>query len=235
MWRARRRAAAGVRRPSRSRRQTTFAGLDAMASRIANALIGSGVRTQERIAYLSKNTDHFLPFMLGACKARATLAPFNFRLAAPEIARLIEDSGARILIVGPDVVELADQAIASLAAKPRLIALGFDRKGYERHDAWTAAAAAADPRLEADPDDDVIQLYTSGTTGLPKGVRLTNRNYLAVFELTTASGARFGPATRCSRRCRSSTSPASMSRWSRRRAARGRRSSGTPPRNSFST
>jgi acyl-CoA synthetase (AMP-forming)/AMP-acid ligase II len=169
-------------------RETTFADLDAMASRIANALIGSGVRTQERIAYLSKNTDHFLPFMLGACKARATLAPFNFRLAAPEIARLMEDSGARILIVGPDVIELADQAIASLAAKPRLIALGFDRKGYERHDAWTAAAAAADPRLEADPDDDVIQLYTSGTTGLPKGVRLTNRNYLAVFELSTASG-----------------------------------------------
>ena len=67
---------------------TTFAEVDAMASRIANALIASGVRTQERIAYLSKNTDHFLPCLLGACKARVTLAPFNFRLAAPEIARL---------------------------------------------------------------------------------------------------------------------------------------------------
>ena len=81
----------------------TFAEVDAMASRIANALIASGTRTQERIAYLSKNTDHFLPFLLGACKARATLAPFNFRLAAPEIARLIEDSEARMMFVGPDV------------------------------------------------------------------------------------------------------------------------------------
>ena len=99
-----------------------------MASRIANALIASGVRTQERIAYLSKNTDHFLPCLLGACKARATLAPFNFRLAAPEIARLLEDSGARILFVGPDVADLADQAVASLASKPRMIALGFDRE-----------------------------------------------------------------------------------------------------------
>ena len=169
-------------------RQTTFAGLDAMASRFANALIGSGAKTQERVAYLSKNTDHFLPCLLGACKARLTLAPFNFRLAAPEIARLIGDSGARILFVGPDVAELAEQAIASLDRKPRLIALGFDRQGYERHDAWTEAAAPGDPRLEADPDDDVVQLYTSGTTGLPKGVRLTNRNYLAVFKLSTASG-----------------------------------------------
>jgi long-chain acyl-CoA synthetase len=75
-------------------RATTFAELDAMASRVANALIASGVRTQDRIAYLSKNTDHFLPCLLGACKARATLAPFNFRLAAPEIARVLEDSGA---------------------------------------------------------------------------------------------------------------------------------------------
>jgi acyl-CoA synthetase (AMP-forming)/AMP-acid ligase II len=169
-------------------RSTTFAEVDAMASRVANALIASGVRTQDRVAYLSKNTDHFLPCLIGACKARAALAPFNFRLSAPEIARLIEDSGARFFIVGPDVAELADQAIASLASKPHLIALGFDCEGYERFEAWTGAAAPSDPRLEADPQDDVIQLYTSGTTGLPKGVCLTNRNYLTIFELPIPSG-----------------------------------------------
>jgi acyl-CoA synthetase (AMP-forming)/AMP-acid ligase II len=159
-----------------------------MASRIANALIASGVRTQERIAYLSKNADHFLPYLFGACKARATLTPFNFRLAAPEIARLLEDSSARIFLVGPDVADLADQAFASLALKPRMIALDFDRGGYEQSNAWIDTAATSDPRLEADPQDDVIQVYTSGTTGGPKGVRLTNRNYLTTFKLTTASG-----------------------------------------------
>jgi acyl-CoA synthetase (AMP-forming)/AMP-acid ligase II len=169
-------------------RTITFAEVDAMASRVANALIASGAQTQQRIAYLSKNTDHFLPCLLGACKARMTLAPFNFRLAAPEIARLLEDSAARILFVGPDVAELADQAVASLASKPRLIALGFDREGYERHDTWIEAGDANDPQLEADPQDDVIQLYTSGTTGLPKGVQLTNRNYLALLEFPTDSG-----------------------------------------------
>jgi acyl-CoA synthetase (AMP-forming)/AMP-acid ligase II len=169
-------------------RAMTFADVDAMASRFANALIASGVRTHERIAYLSKNTDHFLPCLMGACKARAALAPFNFRLAAPEIARVLEDSEARIMFVGQDVAELAEKAVASLALKPRMIALGFDRQGYERHDAWIESAAPDDPRLEADPQDDVIQLYTSGTTGLPKGVQLTNRNYLTAFELTGAPG-----------------------------------------------
>jgi acyl-CoA synthetase (AMP-forming)/AMP-acid ligase II len=169
-------------------RAMTFADVNTMASRIANALIASGVRTQERIAYLSKNADHFLPCLLGACKARATLTPFNFRLAAPEIARLLEDSGARIFMVGADVADLADQAIASLASKPRMIAVGFDRGGYEQSDAWIENAATSDPRLEPDAQDDVIQVYTSGTTGGPKGVRLTNRNYLTTFKLTTASG-----------------------------------------------
>ena len=67
-------------------RAMTFADVNVMASRIANALIEFGIQTQERIAYLSKNADHFLPCLLGACKARATLTPFNFLLAAPEIA-----------------------------------------------------------------------------------------------------------------------------------------------------
>jgi len=166
---------------------TTFAEVDATASRIANALIASGVRTQERIAYLSKNTDDFLIWLIGACKARVTLAPFNFRLAAPEITRLIEDSGAGLMIVGPDVADLADQAVAPLASKPRMITLGFGRQAYERCDEWLAGAAASDPRLEGEPEGDVIQVYTSGTTGAPKGVRLTNRNYLTIFRLTAAA------------------------------------------------
>ncbi len=164
-------------------RATTFAEIDALASRIANQLIGSGIAPQERIAYLAKNSDHFFGFLFGACKARVALTPINFRLAAPEVAEIIGDSGARLLIVGADFVELAEKALELLASKPRLIALGFDREGYLRHDVWIGAAEARDPRLAIEPDDDVVQLYTSGTTGQPKGVQLTNRNYLALFQL----------------------------------------------------
>jgi acyl-CoA synthetase (AMP-forming)/AMP-acid ligase II len=162
---------------------TTFGELDARTSRIANRLIAEGVRPQERIAYLSKNSDHFLPFLLGACKARVTLAPINFRLAAAEIAFILDDSRARLLFVGPDFAELAEKAIAALAAKPRLIALGFTREGHEEASAWIGDAELRDPQQEVRLDDDVVQLYTSGTTGRPKGVQLTSRNYRTVFEL----------------------------------------------------
>jgi acyl-CoA synthetase (AMP-forming)/AMP-acid ligase II len=169
-------------------RETTFGEIDAAASRIANQLIASGIAPQERIGYLAKNSDHFFEFLFGACKARVALAPINFRLAAPEVAQIFADSGARLLIVGADFVELAEKALDLFASRPRLIALGFDREGYVRHDVWLAAAGTRDPRLAIEPDDDVIQLYTSGTTGQPKGVRLTNRNYLAMFQLVAESG-----------------------------------------------
>jgi acyl-CoA synthetase (AMP-forming)/AMP-acid ligase II len=168
-------------------RETSFGEIDAAASRIANQLIASGITPQERIGYLAKNSDHFFEFLFGACKARVALAPINFRLAAPELAEIIADSGARLLIVGAEFVELAEKALDLLASRPRLIALGFDREGYLRHDVWVAAAEARDPRLAIEPDDDVIQLYTSGTTGQPKGVQLTNRNYLSIFQLVAHS------------------------------------------------
>jgi acyl-CoA synthetase (AMP-forming)/AMP-acid ligase II len=162
---------------------TTFAELNARASRIANRLIAEGIRPQERIAYLSKNSNHFLPFLLGACKARITLAPINFRLAVPEIAFILGDSSASLLFVGPDFAEAAEKAVATLAAKPRLVALGFERDGFETLETWIGNADARDPELPIDPDDDVVQLYTSGTTGQPKGVQLTSRNYMTVFDL----------------------------------------------------
>ena len=55
------------------------------------------------------------------------------------------------MFVGPDVADLADQAIASLASKPRMIALGFDREGYERHEAWIEAAAHERPSARGGP------------------------------------------------------------------------------------
>jgi fatty-acyl-CoA synthase len=169
-------------------RATTFADIDADASRIANKLIADGVAGQERVAYLSKNDPSFFTWLFGCCKARVTLAPINFRLAAAEIGFILGDSGARIFAVGADFAEIAEKAVATLAARPRMIALDFERPGFESFSGWIAGASPVDPMLAIEPDDDVVQLYTSGTTGLPKGVRLTSQNYLSVFQLAESSG-----------------------------------------------
>ncbi len=168
-------------------RRISFAEIDAKASRIAQRLLSEGLARQEQVAYLEKNSEAFFAFAFGAAKAAAALAPINFRLAPPEIGQIVADSLARWMIVGPDFAEAAEKAVASLEQKPKLIALGFDRPGFVRDDIWLEGAATHDPDLPLTTDDDVIQLYTSGTTGLPKGVRLTHGNYLEVFRL--AAGA----------------------------------------------
>ena len=163
--------------------RVTFAEIDETASRIAQRFLAEGIKRQERVAYLAKNSEHFFTFLFGAAKAGAALAPVNFRLAAPEIGYIVEDSGARWFVVGPDFAELAEKAVAGMKNKPRLIALGFERPGFVRHDQWIGDAPARDPQLKLNADDDVIQLYTSGTTGLPKGVQLTHGNYLTACRL----------------------------------------------------
>ena len=168
-------------------RRVTFAEIDARSSRVARRLLSEGLARQERVAYLAKNSQGFFDHAFGAAKAAGALAPINFRLAPPEIGGIVADSRARIMIVGPDFAEVAEKAVAPLERKPKLIALGFDRPGFVRDDAWLEGAEASDPALALSPDDDVIQLYTSGTTGLPKGVRLTHGNYLTAFRL--AAGA----------------------------------------------
>ena len=163
--------------------RVTFADIDDTASRIAQRFLAERIKRQERVAYLAKNSEHFFTFLFGAAKAGAALAPVNFRLAAPEIGYIVEDSAARWFVVGPDFADLAEKAVAGMKNKPQLIALGFERPGFVRHDQWIGDAPARDPQLKLNADDDVIQLYTSGTTGLPKGVQLTHGNYLAACRL----------------------------------------------------
>ena len=164
-------------------RRVSFGEIDAQASRIAQRLLSEGLARQERVAYLAKNSEHFLPHVFGAAKAGAAQAPINFRLSAAEIGFIVADSRAPSLIVGPDFAETAEKAVAPMERKPKLIALGFDRPGFVRDDVWLAGADARDPGLALAPEDDVIQLYTSGTTGLPKGVQLTHANYLTLLRL----------------------------------------------------
>src|SRR5580700_3145238 len=72
-------------------RATSFAEVDARSSRIANRLIADGIRPEQRVAYLAKNGEAFLAVLFGGCKARAVLTPINFRLAAAEIAFILQD------------------------------------------------------------------------------------------------------------------------------------------------
>lgn len=156
---------------------TTYAELDRRSDHVARALVRARVALQDRVAILARNCSQFYEIAFGTAKARACLAPINFRLAAPEVAYILQDAGTAILFVASEFFSVAEQAIHGLQRRPTLIALDRARGEYLRYDDWRDAAAETECASQSVADDDVLQLYTSGTTGQPKGVRLTNRNY----------------------------------------------------------
>jgi acyl-CoA synthetase (AMP-forming)/AMP-acid ligase II len=165
-------------------RTLTYADLDRRAAQVAGLLAAAGAKAGDRIAWLGRSHEAFFEIFFGAARARVCLAPINARLAVPEIAFILQDSGADLFFVTPEFFAAA-QSVVSLVDRPiRLIGLRETCEGFDSYEALRDAAppaATAEPRLE----DDVLQLYTSGTTGLPKGVRLDNANYAAFLDLRT--------------------------------------------------
>ncbi|MGH6780586.1 MAG: long-chain-fatty-acid--CoA ligase [Sphingomonadaceae bacterium] len=165
-------------------RETSFAELDARSNRFANALLASGVVPGDRVSVLTKNHDAWYPLFFGTARARACLAPVNCRLAAGEIRYILSDATPELLFVGEDFFETALTAIAGLDTPPRLVALYGTHPAFESLDSWLGDAATA-PADTPQLGDDVLQLYTSGTTGRPKGVVLGNKNYRRFMEMAT--------------------------------------------------
>ncbi len=172
---------------------TTYAQLDQLASQCANALISAGVRPGDRVATLVKGCADFFILWLGCAKARACLAPVNWRLAPPEVAFIVKDAGAKVLLVGADYAGLAAGLKADCPDLATLIQFEPGHPEWPAFGDWIGAAPATDPMLTQDPQDDVIQLYTSGTTGLPKGVQLSDANYATVFDSAVRQWASFEP------------------------------------------
>jgi acyl-CoA synthetase (AMP-forming)/AMP-acid ligase II len=154
----------------------TFAELDALSSRTANALRAEGIRPGDRVAVLTRNRAEFFELIIACSKIGAILVGLNWRLAATEIAAIITDAAPAIVMAGP-------QEQALLPETPiRTLLFGAT------YDAWRDAHPATDPGYRGAPDEVILLLYTSGTTGLPKGVMLTNEGMSYTRRLAEAWG-----------------------------------------------
>lgn len=159
-------------------RDSSYAVLDAHASRVAAAMVAMGLSPGDRIAFLGKNSDLYFEYWLGAAKAAVVLVPINWRLAAPEVAYIVGDARPRLVLADPEFLDRLDGQgdYAILTTEPVA--------GRTDFAAWRDAQAATDPHRDAGYDAPVLQLYTSGTTGNPKGALLTNRSLLALRQDT---------------------------------------------------
>jgi long-chain acyl-CoA synthetase len=156
-------------------RTLTFAELDARSSQVANALAAEGVSPEDRIAFLDKNTIEYFELLLGGGKLNAVMVAVNWRLAPPEVAYIVNDAEAKVFVVGEDFLPVLDAIRDELTTVKKFVVVGRD---YED---WVSSQPAADPGIDSGPNDVAFQLYTSGTTGLPKGVMLTNSNLFSLL------------------------------------------------------
>ncbi|HVW45138.1 MAG TPA: long-chain-fatty-acid--CoA ligase [Amycolatopsis sp.] len=169
-------------------RTITFGQLDARSNQVAQVLAADGLGAGDRVAFLDTNSAEFFEVLFATAKLRAVTVPLNWRLAPAELAAIVNDSEAATLIVGAAFVPVLEAIEPRLPRVKTIVVIG----GHERHhgyEDWTAGAPVIDPGLRATPDDVVLQLYTSGTTGEPKGVLLTERN---VISLARVSGPLLG-------------------------------------------
>jgi acyl-CoA synthetase (AMP-forming)/AMP-acid ligase II len=156
-------------------RSISYAEAQALANRIANALVAEGLVPGDRVALLSKNSIEHALWYYACSKAGVVPVPLNFRLAPPEWSYILNDSGAKLVFAQDALAEALAPVRGELVSVKHWVALGTDVPGWERFDAFVAAQPASAPAHRGAPDDDVYQMYTSGTTGRPKGAVLTHR------------------------------------------------------------
>lgn len=148
------------------KRELSYAALNMRVNRLAHVLGRMGIRPGDRVAILARNSAEYIEVELAAAKAGAIVAAQNWRLAPPELAHCIRLVDPALIVCAPDYREtLARLDIPSLP----VIEIGED---YERR---LAAAPDSEPEVPVDPENGLVILYTSGTTGLPKGALVSHR------------------------------------------------------------
>jgi acyl-CoA synthetase (AMP-forming)/AMP-acid ligase II len=156
----------------------SFARLDERSNRVANALVALDIQPGDHVAFLGKNSTTFFDVLFGVNKAAAALVPLNWRLAMPEMAAIIEDASPSVIIVDREYNEVAEAVRKSSRRQCRKIVFDSTSTGGSELEDLLKASSASDPVIQVNPWQTAVLMYTSGTTGKPKGVQLSHQGYL---------------------------------------------------------
>ncbi|MEM7099881.1 MAG: long-chain-fatty-acid--CoA ligase [Pseudomonadota bacterium] len=166
----------------------TYAELNASCNRIANAFVAAGIQKGERVGLLLMNSREFMESYFALAKIGAVVVPLNWRLVADELEFILKDSGTRRLIFGEEFLETVAQLHGrgdKTDITQWLQVQGEQEVGYfaESYQSFRDAQPSSEPVVGASDEDMLYIMYTSGTTGLPKGVVHTHNT--AIWGLMT--------------------------------------------------
>jgi len=155
----------------------TYRELDERANRLANAAKEMGVGHGDRVAVLALNESEYYDLLFGLGKIGAVLVPINYRLAAPEVQYILSDSGAKVVFCGKEYVELIDTIRKDVPAREFVTISDSPPPWSKQYETVIGASSDREPEIQGGDDDTLTILYTSGTTGRPKGAELTHAYY----------------------------------------------------------
>ncbi|APG62959.1 acyl-CoA synthetase [Sphingorhabdus lutea] len=150
----------------------SYGELDELTDKWARNLLDMGLVNGDHICWLGKNSAHYFAMLVAATKAGVVMAPIGWRLVTGEVRYVLEDTGARILFTDEEFLQLSIKATENLE-NVKIIVNTAHHDGHEHIGQWGEGASDLSP---INPHDAALQLYTSGTTGQPKGAVLSNHN-----------------------------------------------------------
>lgn len=166
-------------------RSWTYPELHAESARVAQALLAAGVAPQQRVAFLGRNVPEYFTLLFGTAMVNGVTLAVNWRLAPPEMEYILNHAQAKVLLIAAEFLGHLEQM--NLETVEQVVVIEGDpgpSGGSEvAYAQWIADQPETDPAIGCDVEDVCYQLYTSGTTGLPKGVELTHRNLMCAMDI----------------------------------------------------